>query len=242
MNQDLERYSVIYEKNKREIVLLRGNGCKWLKCRFCNYHLDRCNNEEENYQLNKDVLSQVTGQYQKLEVINSGSFVDLNPQTMNEIIKVCQDKKIKQIHFECHYMHRKEVERIRTLFSGNGILCKVKIGVETFDTLFRECYLVKGITTDNPAEIAKYFDECCLLQGIPGQNRESMIRDIETGLAYFERVCVNIMIENGMPVKPDLKVRSIFLKEVYPIYKNNERVDILLNNTDFGVGGKEHDE
>ena len=39
-NSSLERYSIITEKNPREITLLRGNGCKWLKCRFCNYHLD----------------------------------------------------------------------------------------------------------------------------------------------------------------------------------------------------------
>ena len=44
------------------------------------------------------------------------------------------------------------------------------------------------------------------------------------------------MIENGMPVKPDEKVIKEFLNEVYPKYKNNKRVDILLNNTDFGVG------
>ena len=33
------RYSKITEKNPREIVMLVGNGCKWRKCRFCNYHL-----------------------------------------------------------------------------------------------------------------------------------------------------------------------------------------------------------
>ena len=32
------------------------------------------------------------------------------------------------------------------------------------------------------------------------------------------------------------KVIKEFLNEVYPKYKNNKRVDILLNNTDFGVG------
>lgn len=84
--------------------------------------------------------------------------------------------------------------------------------------------------------MAKYFDEINLLQGITGQTAESMINDIETGLKYFKRICVNIMIENGMPVKPDEKVIKEFLNEVYPKYKNNKRVDILLNNTDFGVG------
>lgn len=235
-NNDMERYSVITEKNKREIVLLRGSGCKWLKCRFCNYHLDKCSDESKNYELNKKVLDQVKGTYQKLEVINSGSFVDLDSSTISYIIKKCKECSITEVHFECHYMHREDVHKFRALFSSNGIQVKVKIGVETFDALFRESYLVKGIDTNQPEEIAKYFDEVCLLQGIPGQTKESMIQDIETGLKYFERVCVNIMIENGMPIKPDPHVIQTFVNDVYPLYKENERVDILLNNTDFGVG------
>ncbi len=63
-----------------------------------------------------------------------------------------------------------------------------------------------------------------------------MIRDIEMGLKYFERVCINIMTENGMPIKPDSGVIQIFINEIYPKYKDNPRIDILLNNTDFGVG------
>ena len=70
----------------------------------------------------------------------------------------------------------------------------------------------------------------------PGQSKESMLRDIELGLKYFERVCVNIMVENTKPIKPDHCVIEIFKREVYPLYKDNEQVDILLNNTDFGVG------
>lgn len=235
-NSSLERYSIITEKNPREITLLRGNGCKWLKCRFCNYHLDRCPDEEQNFTLNKEVLDKVSGIYTKLEVINSGSFVDLDAKTMNYIVTKCSEKNISEIHFECHYMHKDKVADLRKLFAGNGIDVKIKIGVETFDSLFREAYLVKGIDTDSPAEIAKYFDEVCLLQGIPGQTSESMINDIETGLKYFERVCVNIMVDNGMPIRPDPRVIKNFIENVYPLYINNNRVDILLNNTDFGVG------
>ena len=235
-NSSLERYSIITEKNPREITLLRGNGCKWLKCRFCNYHLDRCLDEEQNFILNKEVLDKVSGIYAKLEVINSGSFVDLDAKTMNYIITKCVEKNISEIHFECHYMHKDKVADLRKLFAGNGIDVKIKIGVETFDSLFREAYLVKGIDTDSPVEIAKYFDEVCLLQGIPGQTSESMINVIETGLKYFERVCVNIMVDNGMPIRPDPRVIKNFIENVYPLYINNNRVDILLNNTDFGVG------
>ena len=67
------RYSEITEKNPREIVLLRGRGCRWRRCRFCDYHLDSSKDEEANYELNQEVLSKVTGKYGSLEVINSGS-------------------------------------------------------------------------------------------------------------------------------------------------------------------------
>ena len=47
------RYSVIEDKNPREIVMLVGDGCKWRKCRFCDYHLDSSNDIEANYKMNK---------------------------------------------------------------------------------------------------------------------------------------------------------------------------------------------
>lgn len=233
---NLIRYGVIEEKNKREIVLLRGKGCVWRRCRFCDYHLDSNKNDSQNLALNLTQLIRVTGIHKKLEVINSGSFADLDPGTMEAVKEVCIAKEIGTVHFESHWMHRDQVAALREFFGEAGITVQVKIGVETFDSLFRECYLDKGIHTDDPAEIARYFDECCLLQGIPGQTAESMVRDIETGLTHFRRVCVNIMQENGMPVKPDPAVIAAFTKEVYPRYISNDRVDILMENTAFGVG------
>lgn len=230
------RYSVIEEKNPREIVLLRGSGCMWRKCRFCDYHVDFSGSSVDNYALNHRVLEQVTGALGKLEVINSGSFVDLDQDTMREIEKICVEKGIRELNFESHWMHREEIPSLKKRFADKGITVKTKIGVETFDSLFRESYLMKGIDTESPREIAQYFNQVCLLQGLPGQTAESMKKDIETGLEYFERVCVNIMVENTKPVKPDLRVIQVFREQIYPLYADNDRVDILLNNTDFGVG------
>lgn len=242
MEQDFNpvRYSIITEKNMREIVLLRGTGCAWKRCRFCDYHLDASKDTAANFALNKQVLANVTGQYRKLEVINSGSFVDLDEQTMLLIEKTCLDKGISALHFECHWLHRGAVSDFRRRFAKKGIHLKLKTGVETFDAHFRESCLDKGIDTDNPQEIAKYFDEACLLQGIAGQTAKSMEDDILTGLQYFERICINIMTPNRCPIKPDQTVIDIFKKELYPKYIGNPRVDILLNNTDFGVGGETH--
>lgn len=235
------RYAVITEKNPREIVMLRGTGCIWKRCRFCDYHLDKSSDEHANFKLNQTQLAQVTGQYQKLEVINSGSFVDLEETTIALIEKTCQEHHIQEVHFECHWMHRDAIPAFRQRFLEKGIVLKLKIGVETFDSLFRESYLVKGIDTDQPEDIAAYFDEVCLLQGIPGQTLESMEQDIQTGLAHFERVCVNLMSENRMPIKPDPRVISIFQQKLYPKYRENKRIDILMENTDFGVGGTSKD-
>ena len=68
----MTRYSVIEDKNPREIVLLRGRGCAWKRCRFCDYHLDASRDEQANLTLNRAVLAQVTGRYGRLEAINSG--------------------------------------------------------------------------------------------------------------------------------------------------------------------------
>lgn len=238
MNQqpDMPRYSVIEEKNPREIVLLRGSGCKWRRCTFCDYHLDFSLDEAANFALNRQVLSQVTGLFRHLEVINSGSFCDLDPDTLTLIRSTCVEKGITLLHFECHWMHRQEIQKIRDYYAASGITVVMKMGVETFDADYRERVMKKGITTASPEEIAQYADEVCLLFGLEGQTLQSMKQDIETGLRYFRRVCVNIMVENTTPVKPCQPVIDAFLRELYPLYRDNDRLDILLNNTDFGVG------
>ena len=87
-----ERYSFIKDKNPREIVLLRGSGCRWRRCRFCNYHLDFSHDQAANDRLNFDVLSRVAGITGVLEVINSGSFSDLSENTLAEIVRICEEK------------------------------------------------------------------------------------------------------------------------------------------------------
>lgn len=235
--EDMIRYSVITEKNPREIVLLRGAGCVWKKCAFCDYHMDASPDAAANFALNRAVLARVTGEFQKLEVINSGSFCDLDEQTMQEIERVCREKGIKTLHFECHWMHRREIPALRARFEALGIRTRLKIGVETFDRSYRESILHKGIGVSDPAEIAELFDECCLLFGLSGQTAASMQHDVETGLANFDRVCINVMVENTTDIKPDPAVIRTFCESVAPHYQNDPRVDILMENTDFGVGG-----
>ena len=76
------------------------------------------------------------------------------------------------------------------------------------------------------------------LTGINVKAWSTMEKDIRLGLQYFKRICINLMGENTAPLKPDAEVIRIFMENLYPLYRDNPRVDILLNNTDFGVGGE----
>lgn len=234
----MQRYSVLTEKNPREIVLLRGKGCRYKRCAFCDYHEDASLDEKENFLINESALSQVTGVYGVLEIVNSGSFCELGENTLALIVETCNKRAIKTIHFECHWLYRNFIPQLRERFAQIGVAVKMKIGVESFDYDYREKIMLKGIREADPEKISADFDECCLLVGLPGQTVSSMKNDIETGLRWFDRVCVNVMVENTAPLQPDNLVREAFVKEIYPLYKNNTRVDILLHNTDFGVGTK----
>lgn len=240
MDNQMIRYSVIREKNPREIVLLRGSGCRWRRCTFCDYHLDASPNAAENFRLNKRVLSNVTGEFRQLEIINSGSFCELDEDTMQEILRTAKRCGIRLLHFECHFRYRHAIPSLRFRFAAHGIDVKIKQGVETFDHDFREQVLRKGIPVSDPEEIAAGFDEVCLLFGLAGQTAQTMRSDVEIGLRYFERVCINLMTENSTSVHPDAAVLQEFMTQVYPFYRDHTRVDILLTNTDFGVGGTSH--
>ncbi|MDE6189567.1 MAG: radical SAM protein [Clostridia bacterium] len=230
----MERYGKIREKRKREIVLLRGSGCAYKKCAFCDYYLDSCKSEKENFLLNSQVLQKVDGEFSDLEVINSGSVFELDKDTLDLLKTIAKDKGIKTLHFEAHYLYRDRIPALRKEFGDFDL--KLKLGLETFDYDFRETVLKKGIAEKDPLAIAKNFDEANFLFGIKGQTVESMKRDIELGLERFERICVNIMCNNSSSIKPDREVVSAFVNELYPKYVNDYRVDILIENTDFGVG------
>lgn len=232
----MERYSVIREKNPREIVLLRGRGCRYRQCSFCDYHEDSSCDEKANLAINTEALSHVTGEFGTLEVVNSGSFCELDGSTMKAIMAVCMSKSIHTVHFECHWLYRKHIPALREQFRQIGTEVKMKTGVESFDSAYREEVMHKGIKETDPGKIAEGFNECCLLFGLPGQTEESMRKDIETALEHFERVCINIMVENKAPLQPSDEVRRIFLDKLYPEFKDNPRTDILLHNTEFGVG------
>lgn len=237
---DMERYGRITEKRPREIVLLQGSGCAWRKCTFCDYHHDSQPDPQRAFALNERVLARVTGEFGELEVINSGSVFELDRCTLELIRQICGTRGIRTLHFEAHWLYRDRIPELRALFAP--VELKMKLGLETFDAALREEIWNKGIVETDPAAIARGFDEANLLVGVAGQTAESMERDVELALSLFERVCVNVMCENTTPVKPDSQARAAFMERVYPRLKNDPRVDCLVENTDFGVGGLQEEQ
>lgn len=227
------RYSRILDKNPREIVLLKSRPCTWGRCFFCDYILDNCEDQLAIIELNNKVLKNVTGKFRSLEVINSASVFELPKESLQDIKDIVLEKQIKELYFESHYSNRHKLYKIKELFPQVDV--KFKCGIETFDNDFRNKYLKKGVFFETPQEVAKYFDTICLLVGINGQTKEMISNDIDILLKYFNRGCINIYVNNTTPVKANYKLIDWFKKE-YSYLENMNNIEILWNNTDFGVG------
>lgn len=227
----MDRYSLIHTKMPREFVLLQGMGCKWKKCTFCDYHEDV---SENPYEVNEPVLRQVTGGYGILDIINSGSAMELDDKTIALIKEVVKEKRIHTLWFEAHYMYRKKLASFAEQFAP--VKVKFRCGVETFDANLRDRWK-KGIPSSvTPEDIAKYFQGVCLLLGTEGESKEHVINDIELAKKHFEYFSVNVFCNNGTDTKRDEELMAWFVKEVYPTLKDQLGIEVLLDNTDLGVG------
>ncbi|WAW14954.1 radical SAM protein [Peptostreptococcus equinus] len=229
----MNRYSVIVDKNPREIILLRSHPCKWGRCFFCDYINDNSVNEEEMISTNKEIIKKIDGRFNSLEVINSASVFELPKQSLIDIREKCIEKGITTLYFEAYYNYRYKLGEIRDFFQGINI--EFKCGIESFDHEFRNSYLNKNIIFETPQEVAQFFDNICLLVGIEGQNEKMIDRDMEIAQKYFKKACINIFVENTTPVKRDEKLVKYF-KDNYSHLENMPNIEILWNNTDFGVG------
>lgn len=227
----MNRYAIIEKKFPREFVLLQGRGCRWGKCRFCDYHTDR---SDAPYETNCQVLQQVTGVHGTLDVINSGSAIELDSQTIALLQQIVREKKIKTIWFEMHYMYRYRLKEFATLFAPTQV--KFRCGIESFDGKQRNRWN-KGIATHvTPADVAEYFDGVCLLCCTQGDTQERIIRDIATARQYFEYTSVNVFNNNTTEIQQDPALASWFAQEIYPTLIDDERIEVLIENTDLGVG------
>ena len=228
----MERYNIITDKNQREIVLLKAFPCAWGKCTFCDYIDDNSKNEGEMVSLNSEILSQVTGETGVLEVINSGSCFELPKATLEEIRRIVKEKKIGRLFFESHWIYRNKLEWMKEYM---GVPITFKIGVETFNEEFREKVLNKHADFRSPEEVARYFDSPCIMVGIKGQTKEMIDYDIRMVKKHFKLGTINVFTNNTTPVKQDPELVKWFIEE-YNWLKEDPSVEVLYENTDFGVG------
>lgn len=227
----MDRYAVIDTKLPREFVLLQGTGCRWKKCTFCDYHTDVSDNP---YEVNRAVLERVTGLYGVLDVINSGSGMELDEQTIAFIKQVVEEKQIHTLWFEMHYMYRHRLQAFAEQFPSVDV--KFRCGIETFDPLLRQTWK-KGVAPEvTPQEVARYFQGVCLLCGTQGETKERIWQDITEARTYFEYFSVNLFCNNSTEVKRDEQLVAWFKEEVYPLIKEDSKIEILFNNVDLGVG------
>ena len=225
------RYALIHTVLPREFVLLQGMGCRWKRCIFCDYHGDV---SSDPFAVNKDVLTQVLGVYGVLDVINSGSAMELDERTIAMLKEVVREKKIHTLWFEAHYMYKNQLMKFAEQF--DGVEVKFRCGVESFDGKLRQRWK-KGIAVSVTAEdVAKYFQGVCLLCCTEGDNKSRILSDIALAEQYFEYASVNIFCENTTAVKRDEELAKWFVEQVYPTLKQSKKIEILINNTDLGVG------
>lgn len=227
----MDRYALIHTKMPREFVLLQGTGCRWKKCTFCDYHDDV---SEHPFTINEPVLRQVTGQYGVLDVINSGSVLELDEKTIVLIKEMVKEKQIHTLWFEAHYMYRKKLADFARQFAP--VQVKFRCGVETFDVALRDAWK-KGIPSSvTPEDVAKYFQGVCLLCCTQGESKDHIMKDIEIAQTHFEYFSVNVFCNNSTSVKQDKELAQWFAREVYPKIKDEEGIEVLMENTDLGVG------
>lgn len=215
----------------RELILLQGKGCFWHKCTFCDYYQD---STSEPFKTNAPIIDMITGFNGVVDVINSGSAMELDAQSITKLFQKFCDVNCKTVWFEAHYLYKNHLNPFAENFPNMDV--KFRTGIETFNINLRKIW-AKGIPENvTPEMISQYFKGICLLVGVEGQTLSDILQDIEIAEKYFDYYSVNVFTENSTKIKPDKKLISKFIEHVYSELKHSHKAEILLDNTDLGVG------
>ncbi|MBU1108225.1 MAG: radical SAM protein [Candidatus Riflebacteria bacterium] len=227
------RYACIENVHeKREIILLKAFPCSWGRCSFCDYIHDNSADEHAMNATNSEVIAKVAGRYGVLQVINSGSCFEIPPKSLQTLKEAVDRLQIRKLYFEAWWGYRHRLDEMRKFF---GVEIVFITGIETFDELFRNQVLKKGIAFDSVAEVSRYFQSVCLMVGIKGQTREMICNDIKILLDNFAYGTINLYVNNTTEVEADFELQQWFKSE-YAWLKDHPGIDVLFENTDFGVG------
>lgn len=160
--------------------------------------------------------------------------MELDPLTIKMIKEVVKEKNIHTLWFEAHYMYKNKLSKFAEQFEGVEV--KFRCGIESFDAALRSQWK-KGVKDDvMPEDVAKYFQGVCLLCCTEGDSQERILRDIALAKAYFEYASVNVFCENSTAVKRDEELVKWFVDVVYPQLQQSDKIEVLVENTDLGVG------
>ncbi|MBP7934534.1 MAG: radical SAM protein [Phycisphaerae bacterium] len=230
----MNRYAVIAGKLPREIVLLRSLPCIWGRCTFCDYILDNTTDLNEIRSVASRELAKVTGRYSRLEMINSGSVQELPIDVRRAVRELLHDKGIRDFICESYWAYQPSFAETLAFF---GVPTRLKIGIETFDDHLRNDVLGKNIRFESPADVARFTDTICLLVGFKGQTRDLVRRDMDILLTQFRFGCVNLFTPNSRSEGLlDADIQAWF-REEYAWLAEHPTIEVLWENTDFGVGG-----
>jgi len=230
----MQRYSKIYKKIPREILLLKSLPCIYSgKCTFCNYVLDNSRDLNEIRMINTEVIQQITGEFGVVEIINSGSVFELPVFVLEGIRSAVNEHRVHTLYFEAFYAYHKRLDEMRNFFLNQEV--RYRIGIETFDDDFRKNILKKPFPTSNVLELGRKFYACCLLVCVQGQTREQIQRDIDIARQYFKEITVNVFVNNTTPIRRDEGLFEWFVESIYPSIENDPSIEVLIDNKDQGV-------
>ncbi|MDR2514085.1 MAG: hypothetical protein LBD02_02620 [Christensenellaceae bacterium] len=225
------RYSKIAGKFPREFLLLQGRGCFHKKCRFCDYHLDV---SADPFAVNAPVLAQIMGESGVVDVINSGSAHEIDEKSLALLREMAEKRGVHTLWFEAHYAYGDRLGEIRARFPKQRV--KFRTGAESFDPAFR-CAMQKGIPAFvTPEMLRERFEGVCLLAGVQGQSRQGIENDILTAARLFEYFSVNLFCPNSTPIQRDAALSRWFIEEMAPLAEALPNCELLIGNTDLGVG------
>ena len=160
--------------------------------------------------------------------------MELDADTVELIKEVVREKGIHTLWFEAHFMYRNRLSSFAAQFAPAAV--KFRCGIESFDPQQRKRWN-KGVPEwVTPADVAAHFKGVCLLCCTTDDTPERILADIRTAGKYFEYFSVNVFCDNGTPVKRNDELVEWFRREVYPVIKDEPAIEILIENTDLGVG------
>ena len=135
------------------------------------------------------------------------------------------------------YLYIKILNYLKLLKNIELLYIKLKYFLynQNYSLFIRQKFLNKHADFKTPQEVSKYFDSPCIMVGIKGQTKEMIDYDISMLKEHFESGTINVYTNNTTDIKRDDELVKWFM-EKYSYLEDDNSVEVLYVNTDFGVG------